>query len=250
MQYKCDFCQDTGSLHHDSDLLDCSHCDATAGRIALDKWLSDQYKQGGMARTDSLAAWRIHQRALAMAPKQEAPADGLREVVGKVIKAMESSAAPINLAHALVEVAAQDGRIDFDADLMAELLTAYSAAPAVANGALPELPEPLEIYWPELHSSALGCGVEDRGLRDRYECAEYGWQDGVDKAAACVPDAIYDADQMRAYGQACAAAGPDAALVKALEKVLHVSRGTSGRIILESSDEADIRAALSGAKGN
>lgn len=61
----------------------------------------------------------------------EAVPDGeLREVVGKVIRAMESSAAPIDLAHALGEVSRQGGRIDFDADLMAELLAAYSASPA------------------------------------------------------------------------------------------------------------------------
>jgi hypothetical protein len=62
--------------------------------------------------------------------------------------------------------------------------------------ALP-LPAPLEIDWPQLHSVALGCGVEDRNIRDRYEAAEYGWQDGVDKAAERVPDDIYTADQVR-----------------------------------------------------
>ena len=69
---------------------------------------------------------------------------------------------------------------------------------------LPPLPDPLEINWPELNSNALGCGVEDRGIRDRYDAAEYGWQDGVDKAIERVPESIYDADQMREYGQQCA----------------------------------------------
>ena len=64
---------------------------------------------------------------------------------------------------------------------------------------LPLLPAPLEIDWPELHSQALGCGVEDRNIRDRYEAAEYGWQDGVDKAAERVPEEIFTADQMREY---------------------------------------------------
>lgn len=81
--------------------------------------------------------------------------------------------------------------------------TAPCSAAAAAPGAskLPPLPEPLEIDWPELHSQALGCGVEDRGIRDRYEAAEYGWQDGVDKAAERVPEQIFDADQMREYAQ-------------------------------------------------
>lgn len=71
---------------------------------------------------------------------------------------------------------------------------------------LPPLPEPYEINWPQLHSEALGCGVEDRGIRDRYESAEYGWEDGVVKAIERVPEEIYTADQMRQYGQACAQA--------------------------------------------
>jgi hypothetical protein len=64
---------------------------------------------------------------------------------------------------------------------------------------LPPLPAPLEIDWPELHSQALGCGVEDRNIRDRYEAAEYGWQDGVDRAVERVPEEIFTADQMREY---------------------------------------------------
>lgn len=67
---------------------------------------------------------------------------------------------------------------------------------------LPPLPESLEIEWPELHRQALGCGVEDRGIRDRYDAAEYGWQDGVDRAVECVPEAIYDADQMNDHARA------------------------------------------------
>lgn len=70
---------------------------------------------------------------------------------------------------------------------------------------LPPLPEPFEVDWPELHSQALGSGVEDRGIRDRYEAAEYGWQDGVDKAAERVPEEIFTADQMREYALAAVA---------------------------------------------
>lgn len=68
-----------------------------------------------------------------------------------------------------------------------------------APGELPPLPAPLEIQWPQLHSVALGCGVEDRNIRDRMEAAEYGWEDGLHKAIACVPDEIFDADQMHAH---------------------------------------------------
>lgn len=85
-------------------------------------------------------------------------------------------------------------------DHIAALAAGQATAPqGVAYAALPE---PLEIDWPELHSQALGCGVEDRGLHNRYECAEYGWQDGVDKCAERVPEQIFDADQMRAFADA------------------------------------------------
>jgi hypothetical protein len=79
------------------------------------------------------------------------------------------------------------------------------AQPASGVGDLPPLPAPIEIQWPELHSQALGCGVEDRNLHDRYECAEYGWQDGVDRAASCVPDDIYTSEQMHEYALAAIA---------------------------------------------
>lgn len=82
----------------------------------------------------------------------------------------------------------------------------YQAAQAADAGReLPPLPPPYEIEWPELHSQALGCGVEDRNIRDRYEAAEYGWQDGVDKAVERVPEEIFTAEQMREYARAALA---------------------------------------------
>lgn len=81
-------------------------------------------------------------------------------------------------------------------------LAAGQATAAPQGVAYAALPEPLEIDWPELHSHALGCGVEDRDLHNRYECAEYGWQDGVDKCAERVPEQIFDADQMHAFADA------------------------------------------------
>ena len=96
-----------------------------------------------------------------------------------------------------------------------------SAAPAdgreaVDERALPPLPEPYEIDWPELHSQALGCGVEDRNIRDRYEAAEYGWQNGVDKATERVPEEIFTADQMREYARAALATATAAVTLPAL----------------------------------
>lgn len=86
----------------------------------------------------------------------------------------------------------------------AELAIGYEAAPSVASVA-PELPEPFDMDMPELHIVGLSCGVEDRSIHDRYEAAEYGWRECYDAFVQVIP-VVYTADQMRAYGQACAAA--------------------------------------------
>lgn len=81
-----------------------------------------------------------------------------------------------------------------------DLLRAVIAADRVSRiGEYPALPESLEIEWPRLHSEGLGCGVEDRSIYNRYEAAEYGFNEAVEHAAMCVPEHIFDADQMRAY---------------------------------------------------
>lgn len=85
-----------------------------------------------------------------------------------------------------------------------------------AVGELPPLPAPLEINWPELHSQALGCGIEDRNIRDRYEAAEYGWEDGVDKAAFCVPEDIFTSEQMQDYARAAVQAAQSLSMKQAL----------------------------------
>lgn len=38
---------------------------------------------------------------------------------------------------------------------------------------------------PEYHSQGMGCGLEDRGITDRYDAMEYGW----------------DKDMKRVYGE-------------------------------------------------
>jgi hypothetical protein len=91
---------------------------------------------------------------------------------------------------------------------------------AAVEAELPPLPTPLEIDWPELHSHALGCGVEDRNIRDRYEAAEYGWQDGVDKAAERVPEEIFTAEQMRDYARAALSDSQPKALTEHYRNVL------------------------------
>ena len=112
------------------------------------------------------------------------------------------------------------------------------AAPSVASSA-PELPEPFDMDMPELHIVGLSCGVEDRSIHDRYEAAEYGWRECYDAFAQVIP-VIYTSDQMRAYGQACAAA-ERAACAKLCDELQearfatgHVREGSAARTLAEA----------------
>lgn len=114
--------------------------------------------------------------------------------------------------------------------LFAQRQVAPVAHPSSANGAegLPELPEPLELVFPELNPHALGCGVEDRSIHDRYKAAEYGWQDGADKVIESIPSDLYDGDQMQAYASAAVMAERDQ--IAAMCDALKEQRFASGNI--------------------
>lgn len=115
MQYKCEICEDTGSISkHLSGSLDCISCEASADRAALEAWLSNN---SAMSNQD--IAWLVHQRALAMAPKQEAPE---QKPVGMVAKSSFAS-------HKVLVATVQLDDVPLGAKL-------YLSTPAAANGAL------------------------------------------------------------------------------------------------------------------
>lgn len=65
---KCSTCNDTGSTSkHMNGHMDCTSCDAATERAALEAFIEKM-----PAMDDHELTWAIHQRALAMAPKQEA----------------------------------------------------------------------------------------------------------------------------------------------------------------------------------
>ena len=35
---------------------------------------------------------------------------------------------------------------------------------------------------PEYHDQGMGCGLEDRGITDRYEAMAYGWDQAMERA--------------------------------------------------------------------
>ena len=53
---------------------------------------------------------------------------------------------------------------------------AYGIAPEVKQ-------EPVEIDWPEYNADAMGCGLEDRCITDRYDAMRYGWDEAIERCA-------------------------------------------------------------------
>lgn len=51
--------------------------------------------------------------------------------------------------------------------------------------------EPIDIEWPEYHWQGMGCGIEDRGITDRYEACRYGWDCAIDAVAEILPEKLY-----------------------------------------------------------
>lgn len=207
MQYKCDVCHDSGSKNKTGDYLDCPACDMPHTRKAL----NDFVKSLGPTHPEDVAL-AIHQRALAMAPKQEAQPnlEPLRKWAKDAANGKTDKIPYIDITNLINE------NIELRAAFAA---SGGNAAPAAANGALPELPAPATLI------------VEsDLGHR------------------------AYTADQMRAYGQACAAAGLDTMLVKALEEVIKECCAWYFELSGQDGERLpaikQARSALSGAKGN
>lgn len=40
----------------------------------------------------------------------------------------------------------------------------------------------------EYHSQGMGCGLEDRGITDRYEACAHGWECALDRVAEIMPE--------------------------------------------------------------
>ena len=65
-----------------------------------------------------------------------------------------------------------------------------------------DLPKPVEIDWPEYNAHAMGCGLEDRYIMNRYEAMAYGWNEAIDRARERVPEEPFTEAQLREYAEA------------------------------------------------
>ena len=48
--------------------------------------------------------------------------------------------------------------------------------------------EPISLNEPNYHYEAMGCGLEDRGITDRYEAMEYGWNCAIERMFEQLPE--------------------------------------------------------------
>lgn len=68
-------------------------------------------------------------------------------------------------------------------------------APIAQPASAPSEQKPFEIIWPTYHHEAMGCGLEDRSITDRYEAMQHGWDCAIERVSECLPEIIYEAPQ-------------------------------------------------------
>ena len=67
-----------------------------------------------------------------------------------------------------------------------EARSAWKAALTFASTAQPNHheQEAVDFDYPEFHHEGMGCGLEDRGITDRYEAMRYGFEQAVEQMAS------------------------------------------------------------------
>jgi len=96
------------------------------------------------------------------------------------------------------------------------LLSQQAAEPAAAAGVEPvindrlsEIRSILDDTQVEYHDQGMGCGLEDRGITDRYEAMRYGWDEAIDRMHdEIIKHAIDAIDELLASTPAEAQAAP------------------------------------------
>lgn len=70
--------------------------------------------------------------------------------------------------------------------VLAKLLIEHGAKAFLSE--LAKQQEPVAIEAPDYHDEAMGCGLEDRSITDRYEAMRYGWECAVERIFSQIPD--------------------------------------------------------------
>lgn len=51
-------------------------------------------------------------------------------------------------------------------------------------------------YEPKYHDNGMGCGLEDRGINDRYEAMGYGWDQAMERVCSEFPETVLLSDHL------------------------------------------------------
>lgn len=247
MQYKCQECNDTGGRDKIGAYFDCNACDTAAIRRDLNDFVKSLTQRSTYPTHPEDVALAIHQRALAMAPKQEAPA-GWKLVPEDPTGDMFHAAAKIDneMFAGGSSHGAEDGQVwaaMYDAAPKAPI-----AAPAAANGA--------QYLTRIADFLADAVGGYSGGLADRIE--EVIKQLRLDAGCGACGDACKGMTcRLQDESPSAVAAGSDAALVDAKHLVdittaIMSQHGLIDHLSIGATQAFcdDLCAALSGAKGN
>ncbi|WP_232276060.1 hypothetical protein [Komagataeibacter oboediens] len=52
----------------------------------------------------------------------------------------------------------------------------------------------LSEHMPEYHYQGMGCGLEDRGITERYDAMEYGWDQAIKRVCSELPEMVRRTD--------------------------------------------------------
>ena len=188
----------------------------------------DEAKRLSQSSTDPLEVIRNVEAAviIKLAGSQNAPKDEIRLIWKPKCDALRQQleAAQAEVKHLNLHLkATQSGRdaalarlaeIEADASTQPKMVTPYitqehfnktfpvnvrpSHAHPPVEPSQARVVEPFEVDWPEYHQRAMGCGLEDRGIRDRYEAMQYGWDQAIERVAERLPETLYATPQAAA----------------------------------------------------
>ena len=77
---------------------------------------------------------------------------------------------------------------NYSSDEYTGFTSMYKAMLAAAPQPEPVESEPVIIEEPDYHFEAMGCGLEDRNITDRYEAMHYGWDCAISRMFEQIPD--------------------------------------------------------------
>lgn len=93
---------------------------------------------------------------------------------------------------ALISIAAMDAT-GARADDLGRAAGIARMAIATLQCSVNEAVEPFVFEPYPYNGHAMGCGLEDRDITDRYEAMAYGWERAMERAAEAIPDDLYPA---------------------------------------------------------